>query len=92
MNIRELKENEYIDSIDILTRRKNDFSSDEDSFNIAKKLDNRIITNGKIDDQKEDEILLIDKYVLDDGYIIEDIECMKKRHILFKNYSYVFKF
>ena len=92
MNIRELKENEYIDSIDILTHRQNDFSSHEDSFNIAKKLDNRIITNGEIDDQKEDEILLIDKYVLDDGYIIEDIECMKKRHILFKNYSYVISY
>lgn len=92
MNIKELKENEYIDSIDILTHRQNDFSSDEDSFNISKKLDNRIITDGEVEEKKEEEILLNDKYVLDDGYIIEDVKYMKKQHISFKNYSYVISY
>lgn len=88
MELKELKENELVDSISVISYL-NSINQEELNKKEFKVLNSRFITDGEISDKTDKEKILIDKYPLEDGYVIEDAAYMTKKRISFKNYSYV---
>ena len=93
MDIEKLSDSQYFDSKEIITHREDSFSEPgRIIFKEIKQLETRFVTDGEILNVCNRETLDIDNYTLDDGYIIEGIDYIRKKQIAFKNCTYVISF
>ena len=93
MEIEKINDIQYFDSKEIISHKPDLFSEPgRIVFKEIKELETRFVTDGEILSICNKETSDIDNYTLDDGYIIEDIDYIRKKQIAFKNCSYVISF
>lgn len=90
MELKKIDIDEYIESIDAITHIEDPIPSSNNSE--FKVLETRFITDGELSDTTDDELIPMNTYPLEDGYIIEDIDYIRKNKISFKNYTYIFAY
>ena len=89
MKIRELNDKTYIDSYEVITHREDLFSTSGKSFKEFKELESKFITDGEISENIKEDTIFMDDFILDDGYVLDDVDYVRKSRISFKNFSYV---
>lgn len=89
MKIKDLNDQTYIDSYEVITHREDIFSTSEKLF---KELETKFITDGEISDNIKEDTMFMDAFILEDGYVLDDVDYVRKSRISFKNFSYVLSY
>lgn len=89
MKIKDLNDQTYIDSYEVITHREDIFSTSEKLF---KELETKFITDGEISDNIKEDTIFMDAFILEDGYVLDDVDYVRKSRISFKNFSYVLSY
>ena len=90
MKIEQINDGETIETIDVITHRQDIFAPDNVvKFDEFREVESRVITDGELVEASEPETILIEKYELEDGYVMDDVDYIRKSRLLFKNYTYI---
>ena len=90
MRINEIKEGDKIETIDVITHREDIFSSSSTiKYDEFKEVESRVITDGELVEMEDPETILANRYELEDGYVMDDVDYIRRNKLLFKNYTYI---
>ena len=89
MKIRDLNDKTYIDSYEVITHREDIFSTSGKAFKEFKELESKFIIDGEISENIKKDTIFMDDFILDDGYVLDDVDYVRKGRISFENFSYV---
>lgn len=92
MEIRDLNDKTYIDSYEVITHREDIFSTSGKAFKEFKELESKFITDGEISESIKEDTIFTDDFTLEDGYVLDDVDYVRKSRISFKNFSYVLSY